>query len=50
MCLTVFVNCLTKQCTIFVGVVVVFLLNVMEMLAMLARPRMVFQRIYVLCM
>ena len=46
--LTVFVNCLMKQFVIFLGVVVVLLLNVMEVLsvdggALLDRPCMVFQ-------
>ena len=33
MCLTVFVNCLVKQCAICLGVVVILLLNVMEVLS-----------------
>ena len=42
-CLTVFVNCLVKQCAICLGVVVILLLNVMEVFsvgrgALLARP------------
>ena len=46
-CLTVFVNCLVKQFTIFLGVVVILLLNVMEVLsvgegALLYRSCMVF--------
>ena len=54
-CLTVFVNCLVKQFTIFLGVVVILLLNVMEVLSvdggdLLDRPCMVFQRVGVLCL
>ena len=54
-CLTVFVNCLFKQLAIFLGVVVILLLNVMEMLsvgggALLNIPCMVFQRVCVLCL
>ena len=46
-CLTVFVNCLIKQFAIFLGVVVILLLNVMEVLsvgggALLDRPFMDF--------
>ena len=33
-CLTVFVNCLVKQFAIFLGVVVILLLNVMELFSM----------------
>ena len=33
MCLIVFVNCLAIQFAIFLGVVVIFLLNVMEVLS-----------------
>ena len=48
-CLTVFVNCLVKQYAIFLGVVVILLLNVMEAFsvcgcALLDIPCMVFQR------
>ena len=32
-CLTVFVNCLGKQFTLFWGVVIILLLNVMELLS-----------------
>ena len=32
-CLTVFVNCLVKQFAIFLGVVLILLLNVMEVLS-----------------
>ena len=46
-CLTEFVNCLVKQFSIFLGVVVILLLNVMEVLGvgggecgMLERPCM----------
>ena len=54
-CLTGFVKCLVKQLVIFVGMVVILLLNVMEVLnvgrgALLDRPCMVFQRIFVLCL
>ena len=54
-CLTVFVNCLVKQFGIYLGVVVILLLNVMEVLsvsdgALLDRPGMVFQRLCVLCL
>ena len=52
-CLTVCVNCLVKQFAICLGVDVILLLNVMDMLrvgggALLDRPCMVFQRMYVL--
>ena len=48
-CLTVFVNCLVKQCAICLGVVDILLLNVMEVFymcggALLDRPCMAFQR------
>ena len=48
-CLTMFVNCLAKQFPIFMGVVVILLLNVMELLsvgggALLDRSWMVIQR------
>ena len=51
----VFVNYLVKQFAIFVGVVVILLLNVMEVLsvggvALLDRPCMVFQRMCVWCL
>ena len=54
-CLSVFVNCFTKQLAICLDVVVILLLNVMEVFivgggALLDRPRMVFQRMCVLCM
>ena len=54
-CLIVFANCFTNQFTIFVGVIVILLLNVMEVLsvggdALLDRPCMVFQRMCVLCL
>ena len=53
--LTVFVNCLVKQFAMCLGVVAVFLLNVMDVFsvgggALLDRPCMVFQRICVLCL
>ena len=52
-CFTVFVNCLVKQFAICLGVVVILLLNVIDVFsvgggALLDRPCMVFQRIYVL--
>ena len=55
LCLTVFVNCLVKQFTIYLGVVAILLLNVMEVFSMagsalLDRPCMVFQRMCVLCL
>ena len=48
-CLTVFVNCLVKQCAMCLGVVGILLLNVIDVLsvcggALLDRPCMVFQR------
>ena len=54
-CLTVFVNCLVKQFAMCLGVVVIFLLNVMDVFsvcggALLVRPCMVFQRVCVLCL
>ena len=54
-CLRVFVNCLVKQFAIFLGVVVILLLNVMEVVnvcggALLNRQCMVFQRMCVLCL
>ena len=56
-CLTGFVHCLVKQFAICLGVVVILLLNVMEGFsvgggggALLDRPSMVFQRMYVLCL
>ena len=50
-----FVNCLVKQFAIFLGVVVILLLNVMEVLsvgggALLEKPGMVFQIMCVLCL
>ena len=52
-CLIVFVNCLVKQFAMCVGVVAVLLLNVMDVFsvcggALLDRPCMVFQRVFVL--
>ena len=52
--LRVFVNCLVKQFAIYLGVVVILLLNVMEVFsvgggALLDRPCMIFQRMCVLC-
>ena len=49
-CLTVFVNCLVKQC---LGVVAILLLNVIDVFnvcgsALLDRPCVVFQRVCVL--
>ena len=54
-CLTVFVNCLVKQFAIYLGVVVILLLNVMELFtlvggSLLDRTCMVFQRMCVLCL
>ena len=54
-CLTVFVNCLVKQFAMCLGVVAILLLNVMDVFsvcdgALLDRPCMVFQRVYVLCL
>ena len=54
-CLTVFVNCLVKQFAVCLGVVVILLLNLKEVVgvggcALLDRPCMVFQRMYVLCL
>ena len=54
-CLTGFVNCLVKQFAIFLGVVVILLLNVMEVLSVgggapLDRLCMVFQRMCLLCL
>ena len=54
-CLTVFVNFLVKQFTMYLGVVAILLLNVMEVFsvgggALLDRPCMVFQRVCVLCL
>ena len=48
-------NCLVKQLTICLGVVVILLLNVMEVFdvgggALLDKPCMVFQRMCVLCL
>ena len=53
--LTVFVNCLRKQFAICLGVVAIFILNVMDMFsvgggALLDRPCMVFQGMRVLCL
>ena len=50
-----FVDCLVKQFTICLGVVVILLLNVIDLFtvggdAMLDRPCMVFQRMCVLCL
>ena len=54
-CLTVLVNCLVKQFAICLAVVAILLLNIMEVFsvgggALLARPRMVFQLMCMLCM
>ena len=54
-CLTVFVNCLVKQFAMCLGVVAIFLLNVMEVFsvggsALLDRPCMVFHIMCVLCL
>ena len=51
----VFVNCLVKQFAMCLGVVTISLLNVMEVFsvgeyALLDRPCMVFQRMFVLCL
>ena len=49
-CLTVFVNCLVKQFAICLGVFVILLLNVMELLSVVAildRPCMVFHRMFI---
>ena len=53
-CLTVSVNCSVKQIKLCLGVVVILLLNVMVLFsvvgwALLDRPCMVFQRVYVFC-
>ena len=54
-CLTVFVNCLVKQFAICLGVLVIFLLKVMEVFsvgggALFDRPCMVFKKMCVLCL
>ena len=54
-CLTVFVNCLVKQFEMCVGVVAIWLLNVMDVFsvvgcAILDRPCMVFHRMCVMCL
>ena len=54
-CLTVFVNCLVKQFAMGLGVVAVFLLNVMDVFsvdggALLDRPCMIFYRRCVVCL
>ena len=54
-CLTVFVNCLVKQFAMCMGVVAILLLNVMDVFsvcsgALLDRPCMVFQIVWVLCL
>ena len=54
-CLTVFGNCLLKQFAICLGVVFIFLLNVMEVFsvgggALLDKRCMFFQRMCVLCL
>ena len=54
-CLTVFVNCLVKQFTMYLGVVAILLLNVIVVFsvcggALLDIPCMVFQRVCVLCL
>ena len=53
--LTVFVNCLVNQFAMCLDVVSIVLLNVMDVFsvcggALLDRPCMVFQRMYVLCL
>ena len=53
-CLTVFMHCLLKPFAIFLGVVVILLLNVMGVLSvdgadLLDRPGMYFQGMCVLC-
>ena len=48
-CLTVFVNCLVKQFTISLGVLVILLLSVVGV-ALLDRPCMVLHRMCVLCL
>ena len=55
LCLIVIVNGLVIQLSICLGVVVILLLNVMEVFsvdagALLDRPCMVFQIMYVVCM
>ena len=55
MCLTGFVNCVVKQFTICLGVVVTLLLNGMEVFSggvcvLWDKPCMVFQRMGVLCL
>ena len=54
-CLTVFVNCFVKQFAICLGVVVILLLNVIKVFsvdggALLDRPRVVLERMCVLCL
>ena len=54
-CLPVFVNSLVKQFAICLGVVAIWLLNVMDVFsvcggALLDKPRVVFQRVCVLCL
>ena len=54
-CLTVFMKCLVKQLAICLGVFDILLLNVMDLLsvvagALLDRPCTVFQRMCVLCL
>ena len=54
-CLTVFVNCLVKQFSMYLGVVAILLLNVMDVFsvcgdALFDRACMVFQRVCVLCL
>ena len=51
----VFANCLVKKFAIFLGVVLIFLLSVMEVLSVgggvrLNRPCRIFQRMCVLCL
>ena len=51
----VFVNCLVKQFAMCLGVVTILLLNFMDVFsvcggALLDRPCMVFQTVYVLCL
>ena len=54
-CLTVFVNCLVQQFTMCLGVVAIFLLNVMDVFSardsdLLDVPCMVFHKMCVLCL
>ena len=49
-CLTVFVICLVKQFAISLGVFAILLLNVMDLLSVVDRPYMVFQKMCVFCL